>query len=68
MRVVKYWNRLPRLVVNTPFLRTLKVPLSNLMWMEMSLCIARVFNWATFKCPFQSKVLYDSMTVIIFFK
>jgi len=44
MRVVKRWNRLLREVAYAPSLDILKVrldgPLSNLIWMKMSLLIA----------------------------
>jgi len=43
--VVKPWHRLPREVVDAPSLETLKVrlggALSNLIWLKMSLLIAR---------------------------
>jgi len=45
IRVVKYWTRLPRELVDAPALETFKVKLyralSNLIWLEMSLLIAR---------------------------
>jgi len=41
MRVVKYWHRLPREVVDAPYLETFKVrldgALSNLIELKMSL-------------------------------
>jgi len=48
MRVDKHWNWLPREVVDAPSLETLKVrldgALSNLIWVRMSLLIARWFD------------------------
>ena len=45
MRVVKCWNKLSREVVDAPSLETFKVSLggalSNLIWLKMSLLIAK---------------------------
>jgi len=44
VKVLKYWNGLPREVVNAPSLETLRArldgALSNLIWLKMSLLIA----------------------------
>ena len=48
MRVVRHWHRLPREVVEAPFLKTFKArldgALSNLIWLKMSLLTAG--GWA----------------------
>jgi len=45
MRVVKHWHRLPRNVMDAPVLETFKVrldwALSSLIWLKMSLPVAR---------------------------
>ncbi|KAK4827894.1 hypothetical protein QYF61_022317 [Mycteria americana] len=65
LRVVKHWHRLPREVVDAPSLETFKVrldgALSNLLWLKMSLLIAAVLDYMTFKDLFQPKLFYDSM-------
>jgi len=44
MRAIKHWNRLPRKVVDAPFLETFKVrldrALGKVIWLQMSFLIA----------------------------
>lgn len=58
MRMMKPLNRLPREVVGAPSLEAWT--LSNLRQWKMSLLVAGVLNWMTFKGPFQSKLFYAS--------
>jgi len=60
MRVVKHWHWLPREVVR------LDRALSNLVWLKMTLLFAGVWNYMTYKGPFQLKQVYDSMEIIFF--
>ena len=65
VRVVRHWHRLPREVVDAPSLETPKVrldgALSNLIYLWVSLFVARELDWVTFKGPFQIKRFHDSM-------
>jgi len=65
MSVVKHCNRLPREVVDAPFLETFKTrldgALSNLMELKMSLLTAGGLGWMTSKGPFQLKLFHDSI-------
>ena len=65
MLVVRYWNRLPREVVDAPspklFKARLDGALGNFVWREVSLPIAVELELDDLKCPFQPKPFCDSM-------
>lgn len=60
MRVVKYWNRLPREAGDAPSLDAIKVSLdralSNTIYLKMIPLTAEEFE-----SPFQPKLVYDLM-------
>ena len=55
MRVVRHWTRLPREAVDAPSLEVFEArldgALGNLVWWEVSLPMARGWNWMGFKIP-----------------
>ena len=64
-RVVTYWNRLPREVVDAPsleaFKATLVVALGSLVWWLATLHIAEGLKLHDHCGPFQPRPFYDSM-------
>jgi len=69
VRVVKQWHRLPREVGDAPSPETFRArldgALSNLIQLKMSLLMARGLDWMTFKSPFQTKLFYDSVILLV---
>ena len=65
VRVVKRWLRLPREVVDAPFLGTFQArldgALSTLTQLKLSLLTAGGLGYVTSKGPFQPKPSYDSV-------
>lgn len=59
VRVARYWNRLPRKIVDAPFLKVPKArldgALSNLDWSKVSLPVARQLELDDLKGPIQPK-------------
>ena len=61
-KVLRHWHRLPREVMGSPSLETLKIsPDEHLMELWVSLFIAEELDQMAFKSLFQFKPLYDSM-------
>jgi len=65
MRVVKPRHRLPREVVDVPFLGTFKARLDGALgnWIQwkMSLLTAGGLDWVALKGPFPPKAFYDAV-------
>ena len=64
-RVVTHWNRLPKDVVDAPFLGTFKARLDvspgSLIWWLVTLHIAGGLKVEDYCGPFQPRPFYDSM-------
>ena len=64
-RVVRHWNRLPRVFVDTPSLEASKArldgALSNLVWREVSLPITGGWNEMILKVPSNPNPFHDSV-------
>ena len=68
-RAVKHWNRLPKEVLDAPFLEAFKagldVALGSLVWWLATLQIAGGLKLDDHCAPFQPRPFYDSIILIL---